>query len=316
MAFQLRTNNDVRISLDTGLKFIKESVSSGDWCTHYEILNEENVSTFPFAVCEVKLSNEYTETPPTWLAELMNDMNLLIPAAGFSKFLHGAYVFRSQHAPDIPFWINDNWEMFESTIRSGSKTGLGLKSNQLIHASESTSATGNYEVIASSDIEAGLQNGNNTTTITRSSKATERISILALLDKCFRPNNTSANQKLPIEEEQRKLVKGTHSPRLKIEPKTFFANERTFLQWFNAAVMLSTIGITIRSIGLHDVGLSIAITGFLTLVYADFMYYRRNNILIEHRTDTPLHDTYGPLVLSFVLVVGLTFSFAFAENGD
>ena len=135
--------------------------------------------------------------------------------------------------------------------------------------------------------------------------------MLASVANFFGPNDASANQ-IPVV--RSKVAKGTQSPRLKIEPKTFFANERTFLQWFNAAVLLSTIGITIYSIGLHGVGLSIAITGFLTLAYAAFMYYRRNKTLVEHRTDIPLHDTYGPLVLSFVLVVGLTCSLVFAES--
>ena len=306
IAFQLRTNNDVRISLDTDLKFIKELASSGNWYTPDEMLSEKDISTFPFAVCEVKLSNEFIEMPPTWLADLMNDTNLLIPAAGFSKFLHGAYIFRSQYAPDIPFWINDNWEIFGTTIRSGRKSGSDFKSISLVDATEGSSVTDKYEMIASSDIEAGLKFGENTTT-TSSSKATERISLLASVANFFGPNDASANQIV-----RSKVAKGTHSPRLKIEPKTFFANERTFLQWFNAAVLLSTIGITIYSMGLHGVGLSIAITGFLTLAYAAFMYYRRNKTLTEHRTDIPLHDTYGPLVLSFVLIVGLTCSLLFA----
>lgn len=43
------------------------------------------------------------------------------------------------------------------------------------------------------------------------------------------------------------LVSGQATVR--VEPKTFFANERTLLQWLNTAVLLSTISITLLNFG-------------------------------------------------------------------
>ncbi len=39
---------------------------------------------------------------------------------------------------------------------------------------------------------------------------------------------------------------------MKIEPKTHFANERTFLQWFNSAVLLCSVGMALAGLGLHN----------------------------------------------------------------
>jgi uncharacterized membrane protein YidH (DUF202 family) len=36
---------------------------------------------------------------------------------------------------------------------------------------------------------------------------------------------------------------------VRVEPKTFFANERTLLQWLNTAVLLSTISVTLLNFG-------------------------------------------------------------------
>ena len=36
---------------------------------------------------------------------------------------------------------------------------------------------------------------------------------------------------------------------VRVEPKTFFANERTLLQWLNIAVLLASVAITLLSFG-------------------------------------------------------------------
>jgi len=35
---------------------------------------------------------------------------------------------------------------------------------------------------------------------------------------------------------------------VRIEPKTFFANERTFIQWFNSSMFIGSAGSTLTSI--------------------------------------------------------------------
>lgn len=58
---------------------------------------------------------------------------------------------------------------------------------------------------------------------------------------------------------------------LRIEPKTFFANERTFLQWFNAAILLFTVGaalLNFNSSGAHVFAYVFLSFGLIVLVYS------------------------------------------------
>ena len=86
----------------------------------------------------------------------------------------------------------------------------------------------------------------------------------------------------------------------KIEPKTYFANERTYLQWFNAAAMLGSVSLglvgfttTSRVIGLIFFPISICL-----MLYALFMYHKRLRS-IEERRGEGFHDPYGPTYENF-----------------
>lgn len=76
------------------------------------------------------------------------------------------------------------------------------------------------------------------------------------------------------------------SERVKIEPKTFFANERTFLQWFNAAVFVQGFGVALLTLdqtsgnttatSAKPVGYVMVGIALLLLVYSAFTYHKRN----------------------------------------
>lgn len=82
----------------------------------------------------------------------------------------------------------------------------------------------------------------------------------------------------------------------KIEPKTYFANERTYLQWFNAAAMLGSVSLglvgfnepTSRVVGLIFLPISVCL-----MIYALFMYHKRLRSIEQRRSDG-FHDPYGP----------------------
>ncbi len=81
----------------------------------------------------------------------------------------------------------------------------------------------------------------------------------------------------------------------KIEPKTYFANERTYLQWFNAASLLGSVSLGLigfsssaRVVGLIFMPISIGL-----LLYALYMYQKRLKNIEEKRADG-FHDPYGP----------------------
>lgn len=66
------------------------------------------------------------------------------------------------------------------------------------------------------------------------------------------------------------------SATVRVEPKTFFANERTLLQWMNTAVLLSTISITLLNFGTPTgrlAGLIMAPVALFFIIYSFIVSY-------------------------------------------
>ena len=100
---------------------------------------------------------------------------------------------------------------------------------------------------------------------------------------------------------------------IKIEPKTFFANERTYLQWFNSAVFVSTGGLTIMGLAESSApGIMLVISSIFIMLYSAFIYYKRNEALVN-RNPSGYNDLHGPLLLTFIMIICLILSLLFYD---
>jgi uncharacterized membrane protein YidH (DUF202 family) len=110
------------------------------------------------------------------------------------------------------------------------------------------------------------------------------------------------------------LVKQRKAP-IKIEPKVFFANERTFLAWMHLSVILAGASIAIMAFAddsnpagqLYGVMLLPVAISFI--VYAMAQYSRRA-YMIRTRHPGPYEDTVGPTVLGIMLMLSIVAQFA------
>jgi uncharacterized membrane protein YidH (DUF202 family) len=106
-----------------------------------------------------------------------------------------------------------------------------------------------------------------------------------------------------------------HKPRkipMKVEPKTFFANERTMLSWLQMSVTLGTIGsalLTIDSSGSSLAGMVLLPVAVLFAVYAVFTFHWRGRGIATKDSTVGFHDMVGPTVLGGVLAASLTMVF-------
>jgi uncharacterized membrane protein YidH (DUF202 family) len=97
----------------------------------------------------------------------------------------------------------------------------------------------------------------------------------------------------------------------KLEPKIFFANERTFISWLQFSAFLLTV-----SLGLINFGDKISrfsggffiILSVLLAVYA-LLRFQYRSWQIRMRNDTRFDDRWGPAVLCVVLVIALVINF-------
>lgn len=105
---------------------------------------------------------------------------------------------------------------------------------------------------------------------------------------------------------------------VRVEPKVFFANERTYLAWLHMAIMLATISVAIVALAEKEgpSGTSAKVYGVVMMpvaiafcVYALHMYLRRLAML-KRRDPGPFDDRVGPTVLGVMLALAIISSFS------
>ncbi|KAI1333168.1 SPX-domain-containing protein [Xylariaceae sp. FL0255] len=103
---------------------------------------------------------------------------------------------------------------------------------------------------------------------------------------------------------------------VRVEPKVYFAAERTFLGWLEFSIYVGTIAVTLLNFGQKPSGLSFIAAGVFTLVailalcYSVGIYLYRS-MGIRQRKVIKYYDKYGPTALCVALFVGVALNFAF-----
>jgi len=100
---------------------------------------------------------------------------------------------------------------------------------------------------------------------------------------------------------------------VKVEPKVFFANERTFLAWLHMALTLASISVGIVSFSderssSRIYGLSMMPVSISFCAYALYVYIKRSS-MIRKKEPGPYEDKTGPLVLAGILAVSIVVTF-------
>ncbi|KAG0232183.1 vacuolar transporter chaperone [Actinomortierella wolfii] len=98
---------------------------------------------------------------------------------------------------------------------------------------------------------------------------------------------------------------------VRVEPKVFFANERTFLSWLQFTVMLGGLSLGLLNFGDKISRVSAGLFTFVALafmVYAMVTYHWRSQ-KIRRREIGPYDDRIGPTALCFVLLAAVVTNF-------
>jgi hypothetical protein len=101
-----------------------------------------------------------------------------------------------------------------------------------------------------------------------------------------------------------------------VEPKTYFANERTFIQWISAALLLLTVSSILMGNGNYNGTSSvIAFAAMILVTYASYLYFRRVRLLRSGEAYGYL-DFLGPSILAAGVGLGVFIVFADAIKGS
>lgn len=102
---------------------------------------------------------------------------------------------------------------------------------------------------------------------------------------------------------------------VKIDPKVFFANERTFLAWLHVSVLLAGASVAIVAFDSHSSAPS-ALYGVILLpvsiafiAYSMIQYTRRAS-MIRRKSPGPYMDVTGPTVLTVILMLSIVTQFS------
>lgn len=113
--------------------------------------------------------------------------------------------------------------------------------------------------------------------------------------------------------------KRIHVP-VRVEPKVFFANERTFLSWLEFSIILGSIAATLLNFG-DDVSLVSAwgftIVACAALLYSVAIYYKRVQVIRNRRANVAwYYDKWGPTCLCLGLVAATVVNFVLKIRED
>jgi uncharacterized membrane protein YidH (DUF202 family) len=96
-----------------------------------------------------------------------------------------------------------------------------------------------------------------------------------------------------------------------VEPKVFFANERTFLSWLNFTVILGALAVGMLNFGDRPAFISaflFTVVAMATMVYALYTYHWRAKS-IRLRGQAGFDDRFGPTFLAVILMVAVVVNF-------
>lgn len=330
-AFQIPFDATVRVSLDTNLCMISErGYDLQDMKVWHRdpgwVLQPNEITRFPHAVLEVKLQLSGGDmTPPKWVTELQNS-GLLYECHKYSKFVHGCCVLLPEDVRSVPYWVDDA-SLRDSIIASegkrilaGEDEGQGPGANQIYShllpfgdSANDRTETAVGRTAASAMASQGLIGAKarrgagpglfNDVYNEEDDYLEEEGCMSWMFPFCSRNNHYATSIVAPTSIQ-------------KIEPKVFFANERTYLHWLHHGVILSSIAASILAFSdetgerwgeIYALILLVIALGFC--VYALHVYLWRA-AQIRSRIPGRWDDPWGPMLLGALLVLVLACNFS------
>eukprot|EP00049_Salpingoeca_infusionum_P009624 m.163444 g.163444 ORF g.163444 m.163444 type:complete len:1093 (-) comp14385_c1_seq1:422-3700(-) len=303
-AFQLSSSNTVRISLDYPCFFVPQD--GDDPLFWSKLPAPSHADAFEYGILEVKLAGDET---PAWVQGII-DHPAVTALGKFSKFQTTV----ATHYPDklhiAPFWMDAL-----SQTRAGDAYDSDTEKTPALQRRASATPAADADVASQPVAPAGpvaetsfKQGAQDVAIEMPPAKAPPRLtsSVPAVI-----PSTTTSKDKdkNPRTKGKAALPKRTNLVRTKVEPKTYFANERTLIQWFSAAILLVTL--STATLGLNKVtrlvGTIFVPISLLFILYAVGVYRWRLKKIRERR-GTRFDDPIGPWLMAVVLVLGVVSS--------
>lgn len=355
-AFQLPGDARVRISLDTELSMVREDNfdghdrTNGNWRRTdigvdypFSQLPEKDICRFPYAVLEVKLQTQLGQEPPIWVKDLVTS-HLVEAVPKFSKFIHGGASLLPDYVNLLPFWL----PQMDVDIRKPKiqEFGINRQNQQRAKSSSSGGELDEEELLVndefspsygavhfSNDVNPLEEDLDEFTPLLLPSSYALRDSDSPVMnffadvygkllhyfndDRSFtvKPgtnfnlNETFAN----------KIPKGKKiAIPIRIEPKVYFATERTYLHWLSIGMILGATAMALLNYGRKSsvtASIGFFISALFVLSYSTYTYVWRV-LMIREKKPVDYADKFGPNIICALIAAATftTFVFKFFES--
>lgn len=337
-AFQIPFDATVRVSLDTNLCMISERgydlQDMKVWHRDKEwVLAQNDLHRFPHAVLEIKLEmGGSNSTQPDWVTDLQN-AGILYECHKFSKFTHGCAVMLPEDVQAVPYWIDDVslrqaiCDTGAERILSDEGTGPGATSiyNHLLPFGSSVENKAKTAVGRTRADKATAMQGA-TAGISfhvGDSALSERVEGFDDEDDIFHDEEEGDDDFCgwafpfcsPRFNQQIDMTMLAPTSVQKIEPKIFFANERTMIHWLHHGVILSSVASGILAFSDRSgetwaewYALALLPISLMFCIYGLHTFLWRSD-RIKNRIPSRWDDPIGPLFLGGIVALVLIFNF-------
>jgi len=293
VAFQSPSTNELRLTIDRNITVIDEtSAPKGAWCSpEYVAVDPSRVKRFPYPVFEVKLAGSEM---PHGIASLMDD-GTIHEAAKFSKFLTGAACFQAKKVNTLPYWADHPAFQALMLLPNAAKQRLASPTANEKQLSVRSTQVPDFQPSKRFETSQGSVD-----TVADSTLSGESCSKGCATSRLSRFTKWLSNKKTSI----------AAKSRARVEPKTYFANERTFIQWISVSLWLVTISSLIierdqyGTSHLTTTGIALCSGALAVVAWASYVYSRRIRLL---RSGNPRGyvDHIAPILLAGSVLIGV-----------
>ncbi|KAJ3328450.1 vacuolar transporter chaperone, partial [Blyttiomyces sp. JEL0837] len=327
-----RSGNNWRRT-DCGVSWPFDYLPKGDW------------ESCPFAVLEVKIENTEGGLTPAWLDRLLQSNLIYREVTEFSKFVHGVSILLENKVASLPFWLP-----LMGALAVGDKVPKdfqGFESDQSESRDEISVVVdhGPSAASSSSSIQAGKRRASSVASSAIAATPTTEKTPLLSGHKQSSTSVVAALTKPARSYEDPNAIFLAHGPQkrswfsrfsssgpvvnsavgmsshdlpdkkialpVRVEPKVYFANERTFLSWIHFCIVIGGLALGLLNFGdrVGQIsGLVFTVVSMYFLVYSLYLYQWRTN-MIRLRDGGPYDDRFGPTAIVVVIFAAVAVNF-------
>ncbi|KAH7320931.1 VTC domain-containing protein [Stachybotrys elegans] len=318
-------------------------IDEGNISYPFKNINQSEVSKFPYAILEIKLKEDGNRKRPTWIEDLMTS-HLVHRAPKFSKFVHGVASLFEDNVNNLPMWLSD----LQSDIRKDPQKAFQEEEQRRAQRAEDAMVVGSlaknmsasYKAAQSSPVgqsylqdrmtaessaqasrslnEPGPSGGDGADQSSQDQQKKGGYGTLSSvlpgfsLTKYSRAKRAQREATLPegvVEPEQ--WIKNMGE--LKVEPKVWLANERTFLKWQHVCLLQGALAVGLYSaaggnILIEVMGIIYLAIAVFTGVWGYAMLRVRRKMILE-RSGKDFDNMVGPVIISISIMIALVVNF-------